>query len=130
MTRLVTAPSVGALVGALEGGILMRSLAVIDSRSGPLLGGNDETIMVAFFVGLIFGGIAGAVIGIVVALTQAKALIGLAIGTLGGITMALLFFTNTSPDDDMLRILAAFAIPCLGSIGLLSAALTHARKES
>jgi len=76
MDRLLTAPLVGAIVGAVEGGIVFRTLTVIDSRSGPWLGGDETTIMIGFVVGLIVGGFAGVVIGIIVALTKSLVVTG------------------------------------------------------
>jgi hypothetical protein len=124
MNRLLTAPSVGAFVGAIEGGIVFRTLTVIDSRSGPWLGGDETTIMIGFVLGLIVGGFAGVVIGIVVALTKARWLLGLSIGTLAGLLIAAYIFLSGTRDENILRALGGLSIPCLGSVGLLSAVLT------
>lgn len=124
MDRLLTAPSVGAFVGAVEGGIVFRTLTVIDSRSGPWLGGNETTIMIGFVLGLIVGGFAGVVIGIIVALTKARWLLGLSIGTVAGFMIAAYIIITGSPDEHILRMLGGLSIPCLGSVGLLSAVLT------
>jgi len=124
MNRLLTAPSVGAFVGAIEGGIVFRTLTVIDSRSGPWLGGNDTSIMMGLVVGLILGGIAGAAIGVIVALSKARWLLGLLIGTLAGLMIAACIFLSGTPDENILRALGGLSIPCLGSVGLLSAVLT------
>ena len=128
MNRLLTAPSVGAFVGAIEGGIAFRTLTVIDSRSGPWLGGNDTSIMIGFVLGLIVGGFAGVVIGIIVALTKARWLLGLSIGTVAGFMIAAYIFITGSPDEHILRMLGGLSIPCLGSVGLLSAVLTSSSR--
>ena len=124
MDRLLTAPLVGAIVGALEGGIVFRTLTVIDSRSGLWMGGNETTIMIGFVLGLIVGGFAGVVIGIIVALMKARWLLGLLIGTVAGFMIAAYIFITGSPEEHILRMMGGLSIPCLGSVGLLSAVLT------
>lgn len=124
MNRLLTAPLVGAFVGAIEGGIVFRTLTAIESRSGLWLGGDDATIMIGLIFGLIAGGFAGAVVGIIVALTKARWLQGLFIGILAGLMITVYIFLTTTPLDNALRAAVSLSIPCLGSAGLLSAVLT------
>jgi len=116
MNRLLTAPSVGAFVGAIEGGIVFRTLTVIDSRSGPWLGGNDTSIMIGLVLGLILGSIAGAAIGVIVAVSKARWLLGLLIGTLAGLMIAAYIFLTSTRDENILRALGGLSIPCLDQL--------------
>src|ERR1041384_5791273 len=100
MTRLGTAPFVGALVGALEIGSVFTVLTIIDVRHGAYAGINNDLIYLGAFYGMIFGGFIGGVIGLIVALRDARARGGLLLGSLIGLAFAILVFVRTWPPDD------------------------------
>ena len=55
MTRLITAPCVGLVVGALEIGIVFTILTVIDVERGKPAGADNEMIYLGTGLGIIFG---------------------------------------------------------------------------
>ena len=125
MTRLITAPVVGAVAGALEMGVVFFILTVIDEApSGP----NNEFVYLGAAIGIILGSFVGGVIGLIVALLNAGRGRGLLIGTLVGLAIAIYLFVTTSYHDDMHRMLAVIVVPAASSIGLIAAALTAGRK--
>lgn len=130
MTRLLTAPCVGLVVGALEGGIVFTILTIIDVQRGKPAGVNNEMIYLGTWLGVILGGFVGAVIGLVVALCDAGGRGGLVIGSLAGVALAIYLFHGTGPYDDLMRMLAVIVLPVAQSMGLFSAVLTARRKES
>jgi uncharacterized membrane protein len=129
MKRFVTAPCVGFLVGALEGGVVFTILTLIDVERGKSAGVDNELIYLGTGLGIVLGGLAGAVIGLVVALRNAGARDGLVIGSIAGVALAIYLFRGTGPYDDLMRTLALIAIPGAASMGLLSAVLTTRRKQ-
>ena|SRR5690349_7175448 len=129
MTRLVTAPGIGLVAGALEGGIVFTILTIIDVQRGKPAGVDNKMIYLGTVLGIILGGFVGAVIGLVVALGNAGGRGGLVIGSLAGVALAIYVFRGTGPYDDLIRILAVIVFPAAQSMGLLSAVLTSQRKE-
>ena len=128
--RLITAPAVGLLLGAIEGGIVFAILTKIDiERHPPVIFGGDEGIYLGAVVGLIFGGIGGAAIGLAVALLNARARRGLLLGAAMGFAMMIYLYATTTYREDMMRTLALIAVPAGASIGLVSAVLTDRRKQ-
>lgn len=129
MTRLVKAPFVGAVAGALEGGIVFAILSTIEVEQGAYSGVNDELIYVAILMGVIMGIIVGGVIGLIVALLKAGSLRGLLLGFLVGLALSIYLFVTSSYQNDIVRMLAVIVIPAAASTGLISAVLTAGRKE-
>jgi hypothetical protein len=129
MTRLVKAPLVGAVVGALEGGIVFALLSTIEVEQGAYSGVNDELIYVAILMGVIIGIIVGGVIGLIVALLNAGSLRGLLLGFLVGLALSIYLFVTSSYQNDIVRMLAVIVIPAAASTGLISAVLSAGRKE-
>ncbi|HXQ34523.1 MAG TPA: hypothetical protein VN843_10975 [Anaerolineales bacterium] len=128
MRRFITAPCVGLVVGALEGGIVFTILTLIDVERGKSPGINNEMIYLSTWLGIIFGGFVGGVIGLVVAVSNSQLRGGLVIGSLAGVALAVHIFRGTGPYDDLARTLAVIVIPAAQSMGLLSAVLTARRK--
>jgi len=128
MTRLVTAPCVGALAGALEGGIIFAILSNIELEQGAFMGVNNELIYVVILIGVIMGIIVGGVIGLIVALLNAGSLRGLLLGLLVGIALSIYLFITTTYQEDIKRMLAVIVVPAAASTGLFSALLTAGRK--
>lgn len=129
MTRLITAPCVGALTGALEGGIIFAILSSIEVEQGAFTGVNNELIYVVIVLGIIMGIIVGGVIGLIVALLNARGLRGLLLGLLVGIALSIYLFITTSYQNDIKRMLAVIVVPAAAITGLISAILTVGRKE-
>jgi O-antigen ligase len=128
MTRLLTAPFVGALAGALEEGAVFVILTIIDTRDKHYVFMNgDEMISVAAAIGIILGGIVGGVIGLVVALGNAGGRSGWFLGSLIGLAFAILIMIRTGSEENW-TIVALTVIPAGASIGLLSAVVTAPRK--
>lgn len=125
MTRFVTAPSVGALAGALEMGILFFILTVVDEAPS---GANNEFVYLGAAIGIIFGSFVGAVIGLVVVLLKAGSSRGLLVGGLAGLALALCLFATSDPLDDFKRTLAVIVVPAAASIGLISSAMIERNK--
>jgi hypothetical protein len=130
MTRLVTAPFVGALVGALEGGIVFTVMTIIDVRRGAYAGIDNDLIYLGAIYGMIFGGFVGGVTGLIVALRDARGRGGLLLGTAIGFACAIFIYVRVGPLDDMWTMLALIVIPGAASMGLMSAILTASRKKS
>jgi|GEM_PF-5891202 len=128
MTRLITAPCVGASTSALEGGIIFAILSNIEVEQGAFSGVNDELIYVAILFGVIMGIIVGRVIGLIVALLNAGSLRGLLLGILVGIALSFYLFVTTSYQNDIRRMLAVIVVPAAASTGFISAILTAGRK--
>src|SRR5687768_18599670 len=112
MTRLITAPCVGASTSALEGGIIFAILSNIEVEQGAFSGVNDELFYVAILFGLTMGIIVGRAIGLIVALLNAGSLRGLLLGILVGIALSLYLFVWTSSQHDIRRILAVIVVVC------------------
>ena len=129
MTRLVTAPCLGAFLGALQGGTVFTILTVIDVQNGAFAGVNDELIYLGTVLGLIFGSVVGGVIGLTVALMNAGAVRGLVLGTLIGLAFALLVIIRVGANDEAWTTVAISVVPGGASVGLLSAFLTGARRQ-
>ncbi len=130
MTRLVTAPFVGALVGALEIGIVFTVWTIIDVRHGAYAGINNDLIYLGAIYGMIFGGFVGGVTGLIVALRDARGRSGLWLGSLIGLGFAILVVVRTWPLDDAWTTIALILIPSGASMGFMSAVLTVSRKGS
>ena len=119
MTRLVTAPCLGALLGALEGGTVFTILTVIDVQHGAPAGVDNELIYLGTLLGMIFGSVVGGVIGVSVALTKAGAVRRLWLGGLIGLGFALLVAIRVWPLDDAWTVVAISVVPGGASVGLL-----------
>jgi hypothetical protein len=130
MTRLVTAPCVGALLGALEGGTVFTILTIIDVQHGAYAGVNNELIYVGTLVGMIFGGLVGGVIGLSVALMNVGTVRGLVLGTLIGLAFAVFVVIRTWPLDDFWSTIAVSVVFGGASVGLVSAFLTRRQTQS
>ncbi len=130
MTRLVTAPCVGALAGALEGGIVFAYLSIIDVQQGAPAGFNNELIYAGIVLGIILGAIFGAVIGLIVALLNVGSVRGLLLGSLVGLLLCIYLFLTTGYHDNIKRMLAVIVVPGATSIGFIAAVLTVDRKEA
>lgn len=124
MTRFLTAPAVGLLVGALEGGIVFTIMTLIEVERGVWAGADNELVYLATALGIFFGGIVGAVIGFVVAVSKAGIRGGLVIGTLAGVALSIYVFRGTGPYDDVARTLALIVFPAAQSVAVLSAVLS------
>ena len=129
MPRLVTAPAVGLLIGAVEGGIVFLVLTIIYVDQASMVRIDDGRIYEAAIYGTIFGSFAGALIGLIVALKDVRGRGGLFIGSLIGILLSIYILKDAGPHDDFWRILAILALPSACSMGFLSAALTVSREE-
>ena len=128
--RLITAPAVGLLLGAIEGGIVFAILTLIDiERNPPVIFGGDEGVYLGAIVGIIFGGIGGAAIGLAVALRDARGRGGLWLGGAMGLAMMIYLFATTTYREEMMRTLALIVVPAGASIGLVSSVLTGGRKQ-
>ena len=106
MTRLVTAPGVGLLIGGVEGCIVFVILTIIYMQQATPVGLDNGTIYQAAIYGIVFGGFVGAVIGLIVALTAAGGRGGLLIGSLMGVAMSIYVLKDTGPHDNFWRLLA------------------------
>ncbi|HKR21428.1 MAG TPA: hypothetical protein VJS17_02490 [Pyrinomonadaceae bacterium] len=127
--RFVTAPCIGLLVGALEGGIVFAILTIIDVQRATGQGIDTELLYLTTTSGIVYGSIVGAVIGVVVALRDAGGLGGLVIGSLAGVALAIYIIYDTPRFDDFMRTLAVIVFPAAQSIGLLSSGLSARRKQ-
>ncbi len=130
MLRLITAPLVGLLLGALEGGIVFTILTIIDiRRHPPIIFGGDAGIYLGAIAGIILGSVCGAAIGLVVALLNAGGRRGLLLGSAMGLVIMIYLFVTAGPRDEMMRTLALIVVPAGASIGFVSAVLTAGRKH-
>ena len=119
----------GALAGALEGGIVFAILSNIELKQGAFFGVNDELIYVVILLGVIMGTIVGGVIGLTVARLKAGSGGGLLLGLLVGLVLSIYLYLTTTYLDDIKRTLAVIVVPAAASIGLIAAVLTSDRKE-
>src|SRR5688500_20230646 len=124
MTRLITAPCVGASTSALEGGIIFAILSNIEVEQGAFSGVNDELIYVAILFGGIMGIIVGKVIGLIVALLNAGSLRGLLLVILVRITLWFYLFVKSSHQKDIMMIHPVIVVPSPDSPWLISPTLT------
>lgn len=130
MTRLVTAPCVGALLGALEAGTVFTILTVIDVQNGAYAGVNNELVYLGTVLGMISGTIVGGLIGLSVALMNAGAARGLWLGSLIGLAFALFVVIRIGwPLDDPYAVVAISVVPGGASVGLLCGLLPRARRQ-
>lgn len=128
--RLITAPAVGLILGAIEGGIVFAILTIIDiQRNPPVIFGGEEGVYLGAIIGMILGGIGGAAIGLAVALRNARGRDGLWLGGAMGLAMMIYLFATTSYREEVMRTLALIVVPAGASIGLVSAVLTGGRKQ-
>ena len=129
--RLITAPCVGAVVGAVENGVFFALVAVIDHTPGNWPALNEEWIFFVATWGLVIGGVLGGIIGLVVALKDALGRGGLLIGSAIGFACAVFIVSRVGlyePIDNPWTILALFTIPAAASMGFLSAVATGSNK--
>ena len=73
MTRLITAPCLGAFLGALQGGTVFTILTVIDVQNGAPAAVDNKLIYLGTLLGMIFGSVVGGLIDLSVALVNAGA---------------------------------------------------------
>lgn len=131
MIRLITAPAVGLLLGAIEGGVVFAILTAIDiRRHPPVIFGGTDGIYLGAIIGTIFGSVCGAAIGLAVALLNAGGRRGLLLGSAMGLMMAMYLFITSSYHDEMFRVLSLIVTPAGASIGVVSAVLTSRRKQA
>ena len=129
MIRLLTAPLVGALVGAIEEGTVFLILTITDPHRNEYWFNSDDFIYLAAALGMIFGGVLGGITGLVVALRNARGREGLWLGIGIGLAGAVVIVIRTYPPPDMWGIVALSFIPAGASIGFLSAVLTDRRSK-
>ena len=122
--RFVTAPCIGLLTGALEGGIVFAILTIIHVQQATPAGIDTELLYLTTTSGIIYGGFVGGLIGLGVALRDARGLGGFVIGSVAGAALAIYIISDTLRYDDFMRTLAVIVFPAAQSIGLLSAVLT------
>jgi hypothetical protein len=137
MKRLITAPCVGIVVGALELGTLFAVLTMLDPCTGCFLGGGSSEW--AYFIGtfgMIGGGVLGGIIGLVVALRDAHGRSGLLLGGAIGLGFTILVAIRTVSPGDLFdpfgnpwSTVAFSLLPLGASIGFLSAVATVPSKE-
>ncbi|HKV37126.1 MAG TPA: hypothetical protein VJP89_22485 [Pyrinomonadaceae bacterium] len=132
MKRLITAPCVGIVVGALELGTLFGVPPLFDSCQGCFLGsGSDWAYLFATF-GMIGGGIIGGIIGLAVAVKDANGRSGLFLGCAIGFAVTVLVGMRARVFDDPLAnwvTVALVFVPMGASIAFLSAVATAPSKE-
>jgi len=126
--RLITAPLVGALVGAIEEGAVFLILTIIDPHRNHYWFNSDDFIYLAAAIGMIFGGVLGGIIGLVVALRNARGREGLWLGIAIGLAGAVFIVLRTFPPGDQEGIVALSFIPAGASIGYLSAVFTGSNR--
>lgn len=137
MKRLITAPCLGIVVGALELGTLFAVLTMLESCQGCFLGGGDEWVYFIGTFGMIAGGVFGGIIGLVVALRDAHGRSGLMLGGAIGLGFTILVAIRTVSLGDLLldplgnpwSTVACSLLPFGASIGFLSAVATDPSKE-
>ena len=124
MKRIAVTTLVGALLGAIEGGVVFCVMLLIESGEGQMLGGVNSWILPVLLVGLICGGIFGGVVGLVVSLLRARVTYGLAIGSGFGLMAVLVVVFLGFPLDYITLLLVLAAVLGGASIGLVTALLT------
>ena len=128
MTRLITAPFIGVLIGALEQGAVFAILTIIDQDEHHyVLFNGEEMVYIAAFIGMVLGGFMGGLIGLVVALRNSDGRGGLLLGGLIGLAFMVLLIIRVGIGD-MWNIVELTLIPAGASIGFLSAIATAPRK--
>ena len=128
MTRLITAPCIGFLIGALEEGSVFAILTIIDQREHHYVFLNgEEGVYLAAVIGMILGGFMGGLIGLVVALKSSDGRSGLLLGGLIGLAFMALLVIRVG-FGEMWNIVEVTLIPAGASIGFLSAVATAPRK--
>ena len=129
MMRFITAPFVGAFVGALEGGIVFAILVIFDVERGRPSGWDDPWLPLITLYGTIFGGFVGFVIGLLVALRNAGGRDGLLIGAGIGVVCSIYLLMKVGLGHYGYVALEVIVLPAAASMGFLSAVLTAGRKE-
>ena len=127
--RFITAPIVGALVGALEGGIVFAMLVIIDVEAGRPSGWDDPWLPLVTLWGTIFGGFVGFVIGLLVALRNAGGRDGLLIGAGVGVVCSIYLLMKLGLGHYGYVTLEVIVLPAAASMGFLAAVLTAPRKK-
>ena len=122
--RLLTAPLVGALVGAIEEGTVFLILTITDPHRNEYWFTGDEFTYLAAAIGMFFGGVLGGIIGLVVALRNARGREGFWLGVGIGLASTVFLVLRTFPPADQEAIVALSFVPAGASIGFLSAVLT------
>lgn len=129
MKKLIVAPCVGIVVGALAEGILFGVLTLLDSSSTGF-----EWAFLGAMIGAIVGGFIGGLIGLIVALRNSRTGEGMLLGSAIGLGFAILIAIRTGaslvdivigpwgdPVENYWTIVALSMIPAGASIGFLSA---------
>lgn len=137
MKRLITAPCVGIVVGAVELGAFLAALTMIDTCQGCFLGSGSDWAYYFGTLGMIAGGVIGGIIGLVVALTDAHARRALLLGTAIGFGFAMLIVLRngslsdllSDPLEDFGSMVPLILVPMGASTGFLSAVATAPSKE-
>lgn len=126
--KLLTAPLVGALLGAIEEGTVFFVLTITDEHLHDWLLSADLWVQLAVVIGMIFGGVLGGIIGLVVALRNAQRREGFWLGIGIGLIGAVFVVFRTFPSDEW-GIVALSFVPAGASIGFLSAIVTSRRSK-
>lgn len=124
MNRIAVTAFVGALLGAIEGGVVFCLVLVLESGEGQMLGGVSGWIVPILIIGLICGAIFGGIIGLVVGLLRARVTKGVAVGSGVGLMVVLVVVLLGFPLDYITMLLVLTAALGGASIGLVTALLT------
>ena|ERR1700752_3036798 len=124
MKRIAITTLVGALLGAVEGGVVFCVVLVIESGEGQMLGGVNTWILPILIIGLICGAIFGGTIGLVLSLLRARVTNGLVVGSGLGLMVVLVAVLLGFPLDYITGLLFLAAGLGGASIGSVTALLT------
>lgn len=120
MLRRVLGCTLGGVLGAVGGALLLGIPTYLDTRSG-FLGEYSDWAILAAVMGLVLGGISGVSIGLLVGLTNAGKGGGAAIGAGVGLAiLVILFALGLDPGlDREVAVMGMSSIPAGGIVGLL-----------
>jgi hypothetical protein len=124
MKSIAVTTLVGALLGAIEGGVVFCLMLVLETGEGQMLGGVNSWIVPVLIIGLICGAIFGGIIGLVVSLLRAQATKGVAVGSGVGLMVVLVVILIGFPLDYITMLLVLAVVLGGASIGLVTAVLT------
>lgn len=112
----------GLISGAISGGILGAALLGVPTYLDPscgFLGCSRDWTPIAVAVGSVFGGVPGAVIGVIIVIVSANRRKSLAIGAITGLVIMIILFVTGASGELLLRLSGVLSIPGGALVGLI-----------
>ena len=108
----------GIIAGGLIGAAILGGTTYLDERFGLLGCGKDWAVLAAY-VGLFYGSLTGAVIGVIIGLSSFNGWLSVSAGAAIGSVVTLVLFIMGAAGDPLITIGALLAIPGGALVGLI-----------